>query len=726
MKRNLLLFLFILAALFALAEGTQTWTQSSYDELEKGSAKGVAIRSDGVLELAPAFRAVYTSPSTYIWALASDGKGDVYAAAGAPARVYRIGADGRATVIFAPKELQVQAIAIGRDGAIYAATSPDGKIYKITGTPTPPKAKGATNDTPEMAVDPGYNASVFFDPKTKYIWDIALDASGRLYVATGDRGEIFRVEKDGTGAVFFKSDEAHIRVLAFDKKGDLIAGSDGSGLIYRIAPTGEAFVLYSAPKKEITALAVNDAGAIYAAGVGDKRPAVTVPIPGAPANPPVPGPGGAPGGAPGAAFPFFAGPTGGSEIYKIEPDGTPLRVWSSRDDIIYALGFDNRGHLLAGTGNKGRVYSIQDNGDFTDLLKASATQVTAFAPDAKGGLFAATSNLGKVFAIGSAPEADGTYESDVFDAKNFSRWGRAEVRGRGAFDLFARSGNVDNPDRNWSPWTRVELTDPVLKVPAARFVQWRAVLHPGKDPGTIDSVALNYLSRNIAPEVDDVEVDVGVRFQQIPRMTGEQPVVLGNAPAQPRIEIAPPAVRDPHSIALRWTTHDDNDDTLVYSIYYRGDNESRWKLLKDKLTDKYYSFDTALLPDGGYQVRVVASDAPSHSSDEALTGEAVSEHFDVDTTPPQIADLAGTIEVHAVHVTFRASDAYSPIKRAEYSLDAGDWQYVEPIGHISDNKTENYDLTIPLGTDTGEHVVTVRVYDRFDNLATAKTVVRAK
>src|SRR5258707_469033 len=96
-----------------------------------------------------------------------------------------------------------------------------------------------------------YSAEVFFDPKTKYIWDMAFDAEGRLYVATGDRGEIFRVEKNGQGSVFFKSDEAHIRVLKFDGKGNLIAGSDGSGLIYRITPSGEGFVLYSAPKKEI-------------------------------------------------------------------------------------------------------------------------------------------------------------------------------------------------------------------------------------------------------------------------------------------------------------------------------------------------------------------------------------------------------------------------------------------------------------------------------------------
>jgi len=186
----------------------------------------------------------------------------VYAATGAPARVYRITPDGKATVIFEPKELQVQAIAPGKDGAIYAATSPDGKVYKIT---------RAASKTPSAAGGAEFTADTFFDPKTKYIWDIEFDAEGRLYIATGDNGEIFRVNKNGQGAVFFKSDEAHIRALAFDPKGNLIAGSDGSGLVYRISPAGEGFVLYSAAKKEITALAVDSAGNIYAAGTGEKR-----------------------------------------------------------------------------------------------------------------------------------------------------------------------------------------------------------------------------------------------------------------------------------------------------------------------------------------------------------------------------------------------------------------------------------------------------------------------
>src|ERR1019366_6306348 len=180
------------------------------------------------------------------------------------ARVYKIAPDGKASVIFAPEELQVQALAIDSNGAIYAATSPDGKVYKIVrGGSAPAKA-------PEPAQDGG---------KPSQSGEKARPA------VAGDPAEIFRVEPNGTGAVFFKSDEAQIRVLDFDKSGNLIAGTDGSGLIYRISPQGEGFVLYSAPKKEITALAIDQQGNIYAAGAGDKRTGSPIPQPGASGGP---------------------------------------------------------------------------------------------------------------------------------------------------------------------------------------------------------------------------------------------------------------------------------------------------------------------------------------------------------------------------------------------------------------------------------------------------------
>jgi hypothetical protein len=104
----------------------------------------------------------------------------------------------------------------------------------------------------------------------------------------------------------------------------------------------------------------------------------------------------------------------------------------------------------------------------------------------------------------------------------------------------------------------------------------------------------------------------------------------------------------------------------------------------------------------------------------------------VDTTPPQIENLKASEERGQIHVDFRAVDSFSPIKRAEYSLDAGDWQFVEPAGQLSDSKTESYDfrVALPAGAqkiaDGLEHVLVVRAYDRYDNMSSAKTVIRGK
>jgi len=749
-------FIFVLLSLAtaAFADGTRTWEQSKFDDLVKGTATGVAIRSSGGLELAPSFKLLYATPSTYIWAVATDDAGNVYAATGSPARVYRITPDGKSTIIFEPQELQVQALKVGPGGAIYAATAPDGKVYKIEHrniTQASSERKDASKNSDKSpdkdakpSLDASWSSSEYFAPGTKYIWDLAFDKSGNLYVATGDRGEIYKVTAKGEHSLFFKSDETHIRVLALDAQGNLIAGTDGSGLIYRISPAGEGFVLYSAPKKEITALALDHNGNIFAAGVGEKRagsgapsgaavsmlitmnpPAAASITPQNPAATPTPAPVNM------ATFPVPGGGAGGgSDIYRIAADGSPSRIWTSHEDIVYALAFDSHDKLLAGTGNRGHIFAIEGQDDFADLLKAPASQVTGFARGPNGSLYATSSNLGKVFVLGPGPETEGSYQSDVFDAKIFSRWGRVEFRGLGSIDLLVRSGNVDNPDRNWSPWKQVDLSKGAeMGVPAARYAQWKAVLHAGNPKPAVDTVTLNYLPKNVAPEIEDVSVQVGVRYQPLPKapaisLAGDSGVALG-----PRFESPVPSTHDRDAVGVKWTAHDDNDDQLVYSVYYRGDGETRWLLLKDNLTDKAYSFDASLLPDGGYTIKVVASDAPSHSPGEALTASRESRRFEVDTTPPRIENLAASLESQQIHIRFRAEDGFSTIKRAEYSVDAGEWRYVEPTGQLSDAKVEDYDFKVPVEATKdaeSEHVVVVRVYDKYDNMGAAKTVIHAK
>jgi hypothetical protein len=442
-------------------------------------------------------------------------------------------------------------------------------------------------------------------------------------------------------------------------------------------------------------------------------------------------------------------------------DGSPQKLLTLKDDVVYGLAVRN-GSLLAATGNRGRVYKIETGkietgkietgrvdtggtGRFTDIAHLEASQGMAFAP-VRDGLLVATSNSGKVFRLGDTVATTATYTSEVFDAQGFAQWGRAEIRagaagaGAAGFDLFVRSGNVESPLMGWSEWAKVG-PDGGFTVPAGRYAQWKAVLRAG---GAVDSVALNYLQKNVAPVVDEIVVQPGARVNA--NMAAVNPATVQVAfpaasGASPAVSFTPDvssqpltAQKDKTAITVRWMAHDDNGDDLMFAVSYRGVGEANWRLLKDKISEKSYSFDSALLPDGSYALKVVASDAPVHTDAEALTGEKVSEVFVVDTTPPvpgvlNAAMVAGAT-LPTIHATLEARDATSPIAHAEYSVDAGPWQYLEPVGKVSDSLTERYDFTVPVPasatpvSDAKEHVLAVRVYDRYENVAAVKAVVR--
>lgn len=723
-----------------LAQGTKLWTVDRYDSMERGTLDGIAIRNDGRLEAGPAKSLIYDTGKSYVWSLASDAAGNGYLGLGGTtagsAVVMRVSSDGKATKLLDAKELAVQAVAVAPDGAVIAATSPDGKVYRVRNG------------------EAGSAGAVIFDPATteekpKYLWDLVVGKNGEVYVAAGAPAVVYRVPATGAKAeVLFKTTDQHIRCLMMAPDGILWAGSDGSGVIYRIdtkVPGAKPFAAYAAPRREVTSLAMDSEGNVYAAGVGAK---------GSTSLPPLPVTGNvgvtitfAQPGSSSAAGSNSLVPEG-SEIYRIAKDGTPQRLVTMKDDVVYALTFRN-GSLFAATGNRGRLYRIDTKmpGRFTDVAHLEAAQGMAFAP-AKDSLMVATSNSGKLFRLSDSSAKESMYTSEVFDAQAYSQWGRVETRADGGpqtHELWVRSGNVESPLMGWSEWSRV-TSDGVVSVPPGRYAQWKAVLRPATGGGgSIDAVGLNYLTRNVAPVVDEILVQPGARIPAgggvppnttvqvaFPQAAGASPVVVfpQEASTTPLT-----AQKDRTAVTTRWLAHDDNGDDLMFSVWYRGVGEKNWRLLKDKISDRFLSFDASLLPDGQYELKVVASDAPVHTDSEALTGERVGTVFVVDSTPPVPGTLAATMvpgqsAPQKIHATLEVHDATSPIAHAEYSIDAGPWQYLEPVGQVSDSQTEHYDFTaeVPQATtpvtDAKEHVIAVRVYDRYENMAAIKAVVR--
>ena len=731
----------------AHGQGTHLWTQSHIEEFEKGTPQGVALASDGTLRTAPGLKDVLTTPSTFVWSVAVDKSGNAYLGTGSPATVLRVGSDGKPVTLFETHDLSVQVVRLGPDGALYAATMPSGKVYKLNPAATAKQdessatvvfdAANVEQLAPAKNAKPADEKAVDKDAsKSRYVWALTFDAQGRLYIATGGPGAVYRVNESKSGArpeLFFKSDEQHIRCLGWDKKGNLIAGSDGSGLVYRISPEGKGYVLYEAQRREIPAIAIGANGTIYAASVGDKAHNPLPPLP-------VQGTGVVtftvvqPGSLQVANA--SASAPEGTDIYALTEGQAPRKIWSGKDEVVYALAAQSDG-LLALSGNRGRIFHIKDNGDYADVGHLEAQQGLSMAEHG-GSFLIGTGNTGKLVEFGA--EVTHEYVSDVLDAGALARFGRVEIEpGSKNYELLTRTGNVEQPVRGWSDWQPV--TADAVASPAGRFLQWKVVL---RDGGVLGGVGVNYLAVNAAPVVDDLVVVPGARMTPQSQPGAQSQTVNISLPSgsqgqagisfESNASSTITATKDRTAITARWAAHDDNGDDLTYSLFLKGDNEHVWRLLQDDLTEKAYSFDQTLIPDGGYQLKVVASDAPSHTPADALTGERISERFEVDTTPPVLTGLAAQEDVPcakapcAAHVTFDAEDAMSPVVKAEYSLDAGPWQYVEPVGQLSDSLREHYDFTIPASAfhgKTGEHLLTVRAYDRHENIGLAKTTFEA-
>jgi len=712
------------------AQGTRLWTQSRFEEFEKGTPQGVAIGSDGKLRGGPVATEVFTTPSSFVWSVAAGKDGVVYLATGSPATVLRVTPDGKSSKLFETKALAVQVVRLGQDGALYAATIPDGKVYRLKTDAAAPVDEASAQVIFDLNKVDGDKTSADgkkSDEKSRYIWDMTFDSAGRLYVATGGPGAVYRLNvKDAQpkAELFFKSDEQHMRALTWDKAGNLLAGSDGSGLVYRIDPNGKGYVLFSAPRREITALAVGADGTVYAADVGDKN---HNPLPQLPVQAGI-----------GGITISFVNPASvqaanastalpdGTEVYALTPNQAPRKLWSDKDDIVYQLATTADG-LTALTGNRGRIFTIHSDGSYGDIAHLEAQQAVALTATSTGWLVG-TGNTGKLYKLENpaSKEAGHDYASDVLDAGALARWGRVEVDpGSRGYQLWTRSGNVEQPVRSakdwgWSDWQ--PAGDGKVASPPGRYLQWKAELD---GDAVLSGVGVNYLPVNSAPAVDDVLVVPGARFTPQPPQAQQPTVTIAfpnpsqngpgfdaNAGSQP-IQ----AQKDRAAVTVRWNAHDDNGDELIYDLYLRGDGEHVWRLLKKGLTEKVYSFDGAALPDGGYEIKVVASDAPSHTPGDALTGELVSDRFELDTTAPVISNLAAGKPLLGeckplpcsrpltIPVSFDAKDAASPVTRAEYSLDAGQWQYVEPVDGLSDSKEERYSFTVPArpAADIADH-----------------------
>ena len=726
------------AAITALAwgGGSTAWESNSYADFIKGRLTGLSLTRDGRLVLAPRLDPVWNSDQAAVWSMAVASDGAIYAATGHRGRVYRIPRTGAADIFWTADQPEVFAIALDAQGRIFAGTSPNGKIYRIE--------KG--------------KATEVFDPKERYIWTLSAAPDGSLYAGTGESGRIYRIGKDGKGEVWYETGQSHVTSLALDRQGRLLAGSEPNGLLYRIEAKGKGFVLYDSSLPEIRAIVPAADGSIYAAALGgsltqktaaaaataaaagttpavttsitvtadaqtgiDLKPKPEAPKPAQPESQPV-------------AQPIVdVSGIEKSAIYRIAPDNTVETLWSSKEENVFDIVADG-GDVTFSTDVRGRIYRLASDLSATLLVETREGETIRLAktPD---GLLAGTNNIASLLRLASTVQPSGSYESAVHDAGTVAHWGRIDWRGdfsTGARASFrTRSGNSLRPDQTWSEWSPAisDMAAAQITSPNARYIQWQVEL---TGSGTaLDSVAVTYLPQNNRPVVRSIQVT-----PQWVATSQSRTAASAAATTTPSYSItvtdtggaATPTSAGTPTLALTrqggqqllisWQADDQDGDRLIYTLWVRGEDEREWKKLKDQLADNTFVVDGDLLADGRYFFRVEASDRLSNTPMTARTAELVSPPVYVDNTPPRV-----TLAYRAPVLEADAEDSGSPLRRAEYSLDAGPWILLEAVDGVSDSLHERYQLTLPALTP-GEHTVVVRVYDSSGNAGLAKKVLR--
>jgi hypothetical protein len=694
----------VVGSSIAVAAKVETWRQETAGAFAKGKKERVVISDTGRVRLGQSLAPVGSLATARVWDLARDARGGVYAATGDEGKVFRLEGD-RWDVVYDADDSQALSLVALPDGKVFVGTGPSGRVIDLT--------------------DPKHPASRP-DPGVQYIWDLASDAAGNLYAATGPTGQLWKRDAKGAWSLLIDSTHAHLLCVAVGKDGSVYAGSDGEGLIYRVAADGRTSIVYDAPQAEVRSLLIAPDGSLYAGtagesggGGGSGRPSSLF------GNPSVALNSGGPGGLTASAGvradiprpgetkserPLPPGGTatpkppspGENAVYRVGPDGVAREIFRARV-LIHALAWQGD-RLLVGTGPEGQLYEVRDQGrESSPIARLDSGQILALANEPGGGVLVATGDPGAVVRLSPGFVPAGTLTSDVLDTKLVSRFGsigwKADVPSGTSLAVQVRTGNVGEPDATWSPWSSEQTSVESARagVPAGRFAQYRAILRtddPGKSP-ELRSVSIRYQTENLAPEIAKLDV--------------------------PDVSAGDGATRQA-KITVRWDASDPNGDDLEYILHVKKEGWPDWiKLGEGPITETRFEWDATAVPAGLYRIKLSASDRPSNRPEQALTRDRESEPFLVDHDSPRVAlarDASGRIVV-------TLKDDATRLTKSAYAIDGGPWVAVFPDDGLFDTSSETITLRL---TDLkpGTHLLMVRATDAAGNLGSSDLVFEVK
>jgi hypothetical protein len=575
----------------------------------------------------------------------------------------------------------------------------------------------------------GEKMETIYEPNdAKYIFAIAVDDGGGIYLGTGPEGKIYQLDSAGKNAeLLYDSLDKNILSLAVGEDDILYAGSDERGLVYKInIESKETTVLYDTEQPEVTALLFSEdleESGLYAAATSakivqtQKQFAAQTPSTGRPdsdskkSKSTSSSEGGKKlkiantkkededkSGQRRSPVRKGSKPSQASHLYKVTNKGFVSDIFT--ETVVFFCMTVEDDKLLVGTGNNAQLFSVEPEMEQEAVIyeDEQATQVTAIAASGDD-IYLGTSNPAKLVKLGRAFASEGTYTSDLVDAGQPAQWGKLQLEAdipRGCtVKMACRSGNVkDVNDPSFSEWTEpVEVDGPTqLDCPLGRFCQYKLILESldGDTSPVIREIAVASTVPNLAPKVKTVTVT---------RVSG---------------------AGKEGTFKIGYSTKDDNSDKLIYTIEIRKIDGKSWIELEEDHEAASFDWDGKTVEDGRYEIRITASDERSNTTSTALTGSRISDPIVVDNTGPVVKNITSTAQKDNGHhriFEIRVQDELSAIDKLEYTIDSNDeWMGTVPDDLVYDTLDERFTIEIDAEElSEGEHILTIKVSDAVGN-----------
>ena len=190
-------------------------------------------------------RVVADTDESNLVSLLADGRGGVFAGGDSKGRVLHARRDGSVRTVFDAGEDEIRALALGRDGALYAAalSSPGSREDDKDGEPKPAATRArrrtqrALPDRARLLGDlvVGLAPAAWSSPSPRAA-GAPGPAAGGILAATGNRAALYRVERAGGATQLLAVPQGQVTALAALPGGALAAATSNPATLWLVGP----------------------------------------------------------------------------------------------------------------------------------------------------------------------------------------------------------------------------------------------------------------------------------------------------------------------------------------------------------------------------------------------------------------------------------------------------------------------------------------------------------